>query len=517
MNTDKIPPKHSPTHANNDVNTRSIESDHAQYDGRAVSLTDIPSPASTNDPELTKPTPEAIALMNRKLERLAEEDPARTIYKRHYTRQDAKLELAANTTLKLEDPAIIAYMSKGNYINLNQEAIGHKDNQPIECRHLADAFVTGVFGHKNKLGEPSSASSISSGENNNRPIDNEQPKKRKNIGGKFLSISTAEKIAAHPSIKTTKELDGLTPDNGDGVAEKAYYFSGIAIGHSLYKIALQCLNTGDSQGWVLNSATHAMGLMVEHQKEGTFQLVFYDPDDSLRVWRLTVPNREALKMVTLNDLIPNPADLNQNFFGPDYSGVLRSTNTIENANEATVELDGDVNPSLINQLMGEGHLGKKDIATRIKPHFNKSKELIEAEVNGATGVYFAMQNGHFRALNNYFNLLRDSRQRDKKIFVKNLISKSSNPNTGMTCLFIALYNKNTRIINNFFDNLKACGINESDKKWLKEWVEKPENNDVTSLSFELAYGNPESINTLFNNLKAFGIDKNDPEDKQWLK
>ncbi|MDD7804133.1 MAG: ShET2/EspL2 family type III secretion system effector toxin [Endozoicomonas sp. (ex Botrylloides leachii)] len=382
-------------------------------------------------------SPSTTSLMQRKVTHLLQQKPSRELYIRSGVNPQLGLTQLIDGELPADSSLILAYKSKGIKSNFNCKATSKKDQQLIKCRHLAYSFATGVFGEKIQEGK-----SVAKGQ-------------------KFARVDSLNKIANHPGILTDQQLSN-TPER-HGIAKEAYYFAGQAIGISIHRAAQQLSYEGDSKRYLVHSANHVMALAIERLADSSFKLAFYDPNDTTRVQRVVVSNLEALKKITIKDLIPNSKYAAQYFLEAAHGGLLCSKDSVKTANDAQIKINGNINASIIYLLMRFGHLGNKDTKDRVYKELefqlnSNGQAHLECifegkSINSGTpALFMAMQNGHPETITAFFEILESlglaNKTTENKIFLQNLVrAKRKDESSG---LFMAMQNGHPETITVFF-------------------------------------------------------------------
>ncbi|MDD7804883.1 MAG: ShET2/EspL2 family type III secretion system effector toxin [Endozoicomonas sp. (ex Botrylloides leachii)] len=447
---------------------------------------------SAADKTASASSPPTTSLMQRKVTHLLQQKPARELYIRSGVNPQSELTQLIDEELPVDYSLILAYKSKGLERDFNCKATSKKDQQLITCRHLAYAFATGVFGEKIQDGKAVAK------------------------GQKFAGVDSLDKIANHPSIPTDEQL-GNTPEFF-GIAKEGYYFAGQAIGLSIHRAAQKLSYEWDSKCYLVHSENHSMALAIERLADSSFKLAFYEPGDTTRVRRIVVSNLEALKKITIKDLIPNSNDAAQCLLGAAHGGLLCSTDTVKTASDAQIEIDGNINASIMQLLMQRGHLGNKDTKDRVYKQLQLNsndqahlERIFEGKsTNGGTpALFIAMQNGHPETITAFFKGIKSLGLANDKAFLKDLVTAERKDET--PGLFMAIQFGHPETITAFFEGIKSLGL-AGDKNFLKDLVTAENKDGIPGLLIALHLGRPKTIEALFTgveNLDMSAQDKND--------
>ncbi|MDD7805666.1 MAG: ShET2/EspL2 family type III secretion system effector toxin, partial [Endozoicomonas sp. (ex Botrylloides leachii)] len=236
-----------------DTSSESIPSNEQEpSDGKGNGRIKVIAPEQTYlsaaDKTASASSPPTTSLMQRKVTYLLQQKPSRELYIRSGVNPQSTLTQLTDEELPVDSSLILAYKSKGLGTNFNCKATSKKDQKLIECRHLAYAFATGVFGEKIQEGK-----SVAKGQ-------------------KFAGVDSLDKIANHPGILTDKQLKN-TPIH-HGIAKEAYYVAGQAVGLSIHQAAQQLSYEGDSKRYLVESENHVMALAIERLADSSFKLAF---------------------------------------------------------------------------------------------------------------------------------------------------------------------------------------------------------------------------------------------------
>ncbi|MDD7804507.1 MAG: ShET2/EspL2 family type III secretion system effector toxin [Endozoicomonas sp. (ex Botrylloides leachii)] len=435
------------------------------------------------------------SLMQRKVTHLLQQKPSRELYIRSGVNPQSELTQLTAGELPVDSSLILAYKSKGLATNFNGKVTSKKDQKLITCSHLAYAFATGVFGGKIQEG-----TSVAKGE-------------------KFAGVDSLDKIASHPSIPTNEQLYN-TPI-WSGIAKEAYYFAGQAIGLSIHRVAQQLSYEGDSKHYLVHSENHTMALAIERLADSSFKLAFYDPNETIRVQQIVVSNLEALKKITIKDLIPDSNDAAQYLLDAAHGGLLYSTDTVKKASDAQIKINGSINASIMHLLIRHGHLGNQDtkdcMYKQLQLQLNSNDQgHLERIFWGKTtdssppALFWALQNGHPETITAFFEGIKSLGLDDDKAFLKGLVIAERKDET--PGLFMAMHFGHPETITAFFEGIKSLGLDD-DKAFLKDLVTAERKDETPGLFVAMQNGHPETITAFFEGIKSLGLD----DDEAFLK
>ena len=219
-------------------------------------------------------------------------------------------------TLPVNTSGILQYVSKGDLRRYNCKANNLFDHKPIECRHLAYAFATGKLGTQGV--------------------------------GKFRSIDQLDKISRHSGIKVDQALHDTTA-YGYKTAQEGYYFDRGGLGQALHAACQQQLADGEqNKTYLFSSSNHSMALKINWSPErAEIKLAFYDPNDTLRVRRLIVPDLQTLKAIKIEHLFPDSYSIKLYYPEPSLGGCLTTTTIESRAGNSLVRIMADMNSSIL--------------------------------------------------------------------------------------------------------------------------------------------------------------------------
>ena len=378
--------------------------------------------------------------------------------------------LPVNTT------GVLQYVSKGDLRRFNRKANNHFDHKEIACRHLAYAFATGKFGTKDV--------------------------------GKFTSIDQLDKISRHSGIKTDEALQDTTA-NGHKTAQEGYYFDRDGVGQAIHEACQQQLADGEqNKSYLFSSTIHGMALKINWSPERSeIKLAFYDPNDTLRVRRLIVPDLQTLKAIKIEYLVPDSDFIKLYYPELDYpkpylGGCLTTTTVESRAGSSLVRVLADMNPSILFLMLKNGHFSSKmvdqfmgqlnrldsdnqkialmakdhdgfpglhtalqnghEYLDRVSPFSDELKQdlLMAKSFKGFPGLYAALQNGHGECVKGYLSLVLASPLSDE--FKQNLLMAKS-PD-GFPGLFTALANGHGECVKQYLDRVLASPFSEEVKQ-----------------------------------------------------
>ncbi|WBA80080.1 ShET2/EspL2 family type III secretion system effector toxin [Endozoicomonas sp. GU-1] len=338
--------------------------------------------------------------------------------------------LPVNTT------GVLQYVSKGDLRRFNRKANNLFDHKPIACRHLAYAFATGKFGTKDV--------------------------------GKFTSIDQLDKISRHSGIKTDQALQDTTVD-GHKTAQEGYYFDRDGVGKAIYVACQQQLADGEqNKTYLFSSSNHLMALKINWSPERSeIKLDFYDPNDTLRVRRLIVPDLQTLKAIKIEHLVPD-SDFIKLYYPKPYLGGCLTTTTVESrAGSSLVRVLADMNPSILFLMLTNGHFSSKMVVqflgqlNRLDPYHQKIA-LMAKSFKGFPGLYAALENGHGECVKGYLSLVMASPLSDE--FKQHLLMAKS-PD-GFPGLFTALANGHGECVKGYLSLVMASPLSDEFKQHL---------------------------------------------------
>ncbi|WP_257265481.1 ShET2/EspL2 family type III secretion system effector toxin, partial [Endozoicomonas sp. ONNA2] len=295
--------------------------------------------------------------------------------------------LPANTS------GILQYVSKGDLRGFNCRANNLLDDKPITCKQLAYAFATGKFGTKDV--------------------------------GKFTSIDRLDKISRHSGIKTHQAMRDTTAD-GYKTAQEGYYFDRDGVGKAIYMACQQQLADSEhNKTYLFSSSNHVMALKINWSPEREeIKLAFYDPNDTLRVRRLIVPDLQTLKAIKIEHLVSNSYFIKLYYPKPYLGGCLTTTTVESRAGSSLVRVMADMNPYIIYFLLTNGHFSSKMVdpfmeqLNRLDP-YNQKIVLMAKNDDGFPRLNIALQRGHGECVKKYLDRVMASPLSDE--IKKNLL------------------------------------------------------------------------------------------------
>ena len=310
--------------------------------------------------------------------------------------------------LPVNTSGILHYVSKGDLRRFNRKANNPFDHKPIACRHLAYAFATGKFGTKDV--------------------------------GKFTSINQLDKISRHSGIKTDQALHDTTA-SGYKTAQEGYYFDRDSVGKAIYVACQQQLADGEqNKTYLFSSSNHSMALKINWSPERSeIKLVFYDPNDTLRVRRLIVPDLQTLKAIKIEHLVPNSRFIKLYYPEPSLGGCLITTTVESRAGSSLVRVLADMNPFILFLMLQNGHFSSNMVEQFMGQlnrldSYSQTTALMAKNNDGMPGLYMALLRGHGECVKKY--LARISPFSDE---VKQNLLMAKSPK-GFSGLFGALKN-----------------------------------------------------------------------------
>ena len=379
-------------------------------------------------------------LLQRKIQKL--EKQSRPFEPFEVYRAGSNNQLIPADDISILDTSVISYNSKGPVKKLNYQAKNRTDGRPIACRHLAYAFATGGFGLKMNV-------------NQNEP---------KEPGGKFNTVASIDNIQNNAAIKTDQQLT-KTPV-WYGIPRKAVYFDTEHFGQALYDV---WMNKGDqvsqgkpSQTWLLSTGCHAMAIKLVLTNGSAIKIELYDPTYTTIVRRVIVANGEILQLLTLNHFISR-FDQRRNAMDQGRAGTLKSTDTVEAANDSDVTVLAALTPSLLYLLMRHGQLNnssmdllKTTLSEVRSDNLHKLIELLAAKRgDGTPGLFVALQNGHHEAISAYFEVIKQLRDTIEPGVIWELLAAKDK--IGTSGLHMALEHGHPQAIRAYVEGIKQFG------------------------------------------------------------
>ena len=359
--------------------------------------------------------------------------------------------------LPVNTSGILQYVSKGDLRNFNGRANNLFDHKPIACKHLAYAFATGKFGTKDV--------------------------------GKFRSIDRLDKISRHSGIKTVLALRDTTAA-GYKTAQEGYYFDRYGVGQALHAACEQQQTDGEqNKTYLFSSSNHVMALKINWSPEQSeIKLAFYDPNDTLRVRRLIVPDLQTLKAIKLEHLVPD-SDIKLYYPELDYpkpylGGCLTTTTVESRAGSSLVRVLADMNPSILFLMLQNGHFSSKIVVQFLGQlnrldSYNQKIALMAKDHDGFPGLHTALQNGH-----EYLDRVSPFSDELKQDL---LMAKSC---TGFPGLYAALQNGHGECVKGYLSLVMASPLSDEFKQNLL-MAKSPD--DFPGLFAALANGHGECV------------------------
>ncbi|WBA87656.1 ShET2/EspL2 family type III secretion system effector toxin [Endozoicomonas sp. GU-1] len=391
---------------------------------KSVDPTNIPGEKKSQSANV----PQHVSLIRRKIEQLNHQG-------RTYLLQVNNPPKSGNTptessALPVNPFGILQYLSKGDLRRFNGRANNLFDHKPITCRHLAYAFATGKFGTKEV--------------------------------GKFTSIDRLDKISRHSGIKMDQALEDTTAD-GYKTAQEGYYFDRAGLGQAIHAACQQQLvDSEQNKTYLFSSMNHVMALKINWSPERPeIKLAFYDPNDTLRVRRLIVPDLQTLTAINIEHLVPNSYSIKSYYPGPSLGGCLTTTTVESRAGHSLVRILADMNSSILFLMLRNGHFSAQMVdqfmgqLNRLDP-YHQQIALMAKNDHGVPGLHIALQKGHGECVRKYLDWVLASALSDE---VKQdlLLAKSD---SGFPGLYIALQNGQGECVKSYLDWVMASSLSD---------------------------------------------------------
>ena len=255
--------------------------------------------------------------------------------------------------------------------------------------------------------------------------------------GKFTSIDRLDKISRHSGIKTVRALRDTTAA-GYKTAQEGYYFDRYGVGQALHAACEQQQTDGEqNKTYLFSSSNHVMALKINWSPEQSeIKLAFYDPNDTLRVRRLIVPDLQTLKAIKIEHLVPD-SDIKLYYPEGSLGGCLTTTTVESRAGTSLVRVLADMNPSILFLMLTNGHFSSKMVdqfmgqLNRLDSD-NQKIALMAKGHDGFPGLHMALQNGHGECVKAYLSLVMASPFSD--VFKHNLLMATRGDSISGLCV-----------------------------------------------------------------------------------
>ncbi len=239
--------------------------------------------------------------------------------------------------------------------------------------------------------------------------------------------------------------------------------------------------------------------MIWSDDHDEIKLNFYDPNDTARERRIIVSSLDALKHVTLDDLIPEKADLEEYFPERPLAGVFKSPEIESKPGSAFSVIKSKPSPALLYLLLKNDTFGSDSSAKDVENSINKimtgdrwtdkdKKELLAAKSQiGVPGLFLALRHGHTEAVKPFLAAILSSNlsREDKK---KLLAAKHQND--GLPGLLIALEMGHTKAVMTFVETIRSSNLAPEDKK---ELLAAKTQDDTPGFFIALQNGHTETV------------------------
>ena len=192
------------------------------------------------------------------------------------------------------------------------------------------------------------------------------------------------------------------------------------------------------------------------------KIELYDPTYTTIVRRVIVANGEILQLLTLNHFISR-FDQRRNAMDQGRAGTLKSTDTVEAANDSDVTVLAALTPSLLYLLMRHGQLNnssmdllKTTLSEVRSDNLHKLIELLAAKRgDGTPGLFVALQNGHHEAISAYFEVIKQLRDTIEPGVIWELLAAKDK--IGTSGLHMALEHGHPQAIRAYVEGIKQFG------------------------------------------------------------
>ncbi|WP_257264325.1 ShET2/EspL2 family type III secretion system effector toxin, partial [Endozoicomonas sp. ONNA2] len=273
-----------------------------------------------------------------------------------------------------------------------------------------------------------------------------------------------DKISRHSGIKTDQALHDTTA-SGYKTAQEGYYFDRDGVGKAIYVACQQQLADGEqNKTYLFSSSNHSMALKINWSPERSeIKLVFYDPNDTLRVRRLIVPDLQTLKAIKIEHLVPNSRFIKLYYPGPSLGGCLITTTVESRAGSSLVRVLADMNPFILFLMLQNGHFSSNMVdqfmgqLNRLDS-YSQTTALMAKSNDGIPGLYMALLRGHGECVKKY--LARISPFSDE---VKQNLVMAKSPK-GFSGLFGALKNGHGECVKIYLDWVMASSLSDGVKQ-----------------------------------------------------